>query len=170
MKRFSILASIATVGGVAAFQGTYVDLQTTTPGTAQTGHSNITGTARAGSFRGNGSLLTNLNASELRTGIITLTGASSTYMIRAANNDGSPNASALIGLANSPTGVTYGAWAETKSNEGRALFGYASATSGATYASYAVITPPGAGPHSDSPKLPTERTTAAGSRATVRLA
>lgn len=138
MKRYSILASIAAVGGAVAFQGSYVNLQAITPGTAQTGHSNITGTARAGFFRGNGSQLTNLDAGEVRTGVLTLTGSSSTYIVRASNNDGSPNASALIGLANSPTGVTYGAWAETKSNAGRALFGYASATTGATYGSYAV--------------------------------
>lgn len=138
MKRYSILASIAAVGGAVAFQGSYVNLQASSPGTAQAGHSNITGTAKAGGFIGNGSQLTNLNGSEIRTGVITLTGSSPTYMIRATNNDGSPNASALIGLANSATGVTYGAWAETKSTEGRALFGYASATSGATYGSYAV--------------------------------
>lgn len=138
MKRYSLLASFAAIGGAVAFQGSYVNLQATTPGTAQTGHINVNGTVRANSFKGNGSQLTNLNASEIRTGLITLTGSSSTYMIRASNDDGSPNASALIGLANSPTGITYGAWAETKSNEGRALFGYASATSGATYASYAV--------------------------------
>lgn len=138
MKRYSILASLAAIGGAVAFQGSFVDLQSSTPGTAQSGHLNITGTARAGIFKGNGSQLTNLNGSEVRTGVITLTGSSSTYIIRASNNDGSPNASALIGIANSPTGITYGAWAETKSNAGRALFGYASATSGATYGSYAV--------------------------------
>ncbi|MEQ1822722.1 MAG: hypothetical protein ABL949_09440 [Fimbriimonadaceae bacterium] len=137
MKRYSLLASIAAVGGAVAFQGS-VNLQPNTPGTAQTGHSNITGTAKAGFFKGNGSQLTNLNASELRSGAITLTGSSPTYMIRATNNDGSANASALIGIANSPTGVTYGTWAETKSVSGRALFGYASATSGATYGSYAI--------------------------------
>lgn len=138
MKRYSLVASLVAVGGAVAYQGSYVNLQGSTPGTPQAGHSNITGTSRAGAFRGNGSLLTNLNGSEIRTGVITLTGSSSTYMIRASNDDGSPNASALIGLANSPTGVTYGAWAETKSNAGRALFGYASAPTGATYASYAV--------------------------------
>lgn len=138
MKRYSILASIAAVGGAVAFQGSYVNLQASTPGAPQNGHSNISGTAKAGAFQGNGSLLTNLNASEIRTGVMTLTGSSPTYIVRASNNDGSPNASALIGLANSPTGITYGTWAETKSNEGRALFGYASATTGATYGSYAV--------------------------------
>lgn len=138
MKRYSILASIAAVGGAVAFQGSYVNLQPNSPGSPQAGHSNITGTSKAGMFQGNGSLLTNLNASEVRTGVLTLTGSSSTYMIRATNTDSSPNASALIGIAESPSGITYGTWAETKSSEGRALFGYASATSGATYGSYAV--------------------------------
>ncbi|MEQ1935319.1 MAG: hypothetical protein ABL962_15780, partial [Fimbriimonadaceae bacterium] len=74
--------------------------------------------------------------SEVRTGVITLTGASPTYMIRGSNSDGSANASGMIGLATSLTGITYGVWAESKSVSGRALFGYASATSGATYGIY----------------------------------
>jgi hypothetical protein len=45
-------------------------LQPTTPGTAQTGHSNITGTSKAGFFTGNGSLLTALNASNVATGTL----------------------------------------------------------------------------------------------------
>lgn len=135
MKRYALLASTAVVGGAIAFQGS-VNLQATTPGTAQTGHSNVTGTSKAGFFKGNGSQLTNLNGSEVRTGVITLTGASPTYMIRGSNSDGSANASGMIGLATSLTGVTYGVWAESKSASGRALFGYASATSGATYGIY----------------------------------
>ncbi|MEQ1821107.1 MAG: hypothetical protein ABL949_01215 [Fimbriimonadaceae bacterium] len=135
MKRYTLLASIAVVGGAVAFQGS-VNLQATTPGAAQTGHSNITGTSKAGFFKGNGSQLTFLNGSEVRTGVITLTGASPTYMIRGSNSDGSANASGIIGLATSLTGITYGVWAESKSVSGRALFGYASATSGATYGIY----------------------------------
>ncbi len=137
MKKSLLLASIAAVGGAVAFQSS-VSLQATTPGTPQNGHSNISGTSKAGFFIGNGSLLTNLNAGELRTGIITLTGTSPTYIIRGTNNSGAANASGLIGVTNSPTGVTYGGWFESKSVSGRALFGYASATSGATYATYAV--------------------------------
>lgn len=115
-----------------------VNLQATTPGVPQAGHSNITGTSKAGFFQGNGSLLTNLNGASINSGIITLTGTSSTYMIRGSNNSGAANASGVIGLANSPTGVTYGGWFESKSNAGRALFGYASGSGGATYGVYGV--------------------------------
>ncbi|MEQ1876726.1 MAG: hypothetical protein ABL958_08770, partial [Bdellovibrionia bacterium] len=70
MKRYALLASIAAIGGTAAYQGS-VNLQATTPGSPQNGHSNISGTSKAGFFLGNGSLLTNLNAGALNTGIIT---------------------------------------------------------------------------------------------------
>lgn len=47
-----------------------VQLQPTTPGTAQNGHSNISGTSIAGAFKGDGSLLTNLNADKISTGTL----------------------------------------------------------------------------------------------------
>ncbi|MDZ7744295.1 MAG: hypothetical protein U5K77_00835 [Candidatus Saccharibacteria bacterium] len=50
--------------------GDFVELQSTTPGTAQTGHINLTGTIIAGSFSGDGSLLTNLNADNITTGTL----------------------------------------------------------------------------------------------------
>lgn len=81
MKKSLLLAATAVVGAGVAFQGS-VNLQATTPGTPQNGHSNVSGTSKAGFFQGNGSLLTNLNASALNTGIITLTGISPTYIIR----------------------------------------------------------------------------------------
>ncbi len=137
MKKSLLLAATAVVGAGVAFQGS-VNLQATTPGTPQNGHSNVSGTSKAGFFQGNGSLLTNLNASALNTGIITLTGISPTYIIRGTNDSSAANATGLIGIANSPTGNTYGGWFESKSVSGRALFGYASATTGATYATYAV--------------------------------
>lgn len=135
---YAMAAGTATVGTFGVLGDQAVNLQATTPGTAQTGHSNITGTSRAGSFRGNGSLLTNLNAASMNTGVLTLTGTSSTYIIRGSNNSGAANAAGVIGLANSATGVTYGGWFESKSNAGRALFGYASGTAGATYGIYGV--------------------------------
>lgn len=48
----------------------FVQLQGATPGSAQTGHINISGTIIAGSFSGNGANLTNLNASSLATGTV----------------------------------------------------------------------------------------------------
>lgn len=108
MNRWMLLATAvtATFGGYKMLADPPVNLQATTPGTAQTGHSNITGTSKAGFFSGNGSLLTNLSGNAINTGIITLTGSSSTYMIRGSNNSGAANATGLIGLANSPTGIT----------------------------------------------------------------
>jgi hypothetical protein len=133
----SFAAGSASVGAVAMYDDP-VNLQAVTPGVLQIGHSNISGTSKAGFFQGNGSLLTNLNGASINSGIITLTGTSSTYIIRGSNNSGDANASGVIGLANSPTGVTYGGWFESKSNAGRALFGYASGTAGATYGVYGV--------------------------------
>lgn len=48
----------------------YVQRQPTTPGVAESGHLNITGTAKAGQFVGGGSSLTSLNASALASGIV----------------------------------------------------------------------------------------------------
>src|SRR3990167_6003906 len=55
-----------------------VFLQSTTPGTAQTGHLNISGTAIAGSFSGDGTNVTNVNA-------LTLQGNSASYYTNATN-------------------------------------------------------------------------------------
>jgi parallel beta-helix repeat protein len=49
---------------------TCVSLQSTTPGTAQTGNINVTGTIIAGSFSGDGANLTNLNADNLASGTV----------------------------------------------------------------------------------------------------
>ncbi|MBW3538408.1 hypothetical protein KY386_02860, partial [Candidatus Parcubacteria bacterium] len=49
---------------------TCVSLQSATPGTAQTGHINVSGTIIAGSFSGNGASLTNLNATNIATGTL----------------------------------------------------------------------------------------------------
>lgn len=48
----------------------FVELQTATPGTVQTGHANVSGTVRAGTFIGNGAGLTNLNGSSIVNGLI----------------------------------------------------------------------------------------------------
>ncbi len=47
-----------------------VRLQAVTPGTSDTGHANITGTMRAGTFMGGGSGLTSLNANQLTMGSV----------------------------------------------------------------------------------------------------
>lgn len=140
MSRFMFYAlATGSVGAASApFLAGFVNLQDNTPGVPQAGHINVTGTVKGSMHQGNGSLLTNLNAAAINTGVLTLTGASSTYMIRGSNNSGDPNAAGVIGLANSPSGITYGGWFESKSSSGRALFGYASGTAGATYGIYGV--------------------------------
>jgi hypothetical protein len=47
-----------------------VQLQPTTPGTAQVGHSNINGTSIAGSFKGDGSQITGLDAAKVTAGTL----------------------------------------------------------------------------------------------------
>jgi len=54
-------AQTQVIGALPAF----VRIQTTTPGTPQAGHSNITGTAIAGQYVGGGAGLTNVNAALL---------------------------------------------------------------------------------------------------------
>ncbi|HMS55250.1 MAG TPA: hypothetical protein PKA27_07585 [Fimbriimonadaceae bacterium] len=48
----------------------YVELQGASPGTVQTGHANLSGTVRAGSFVGNGQGITGLNGSNIANGLI----------------------------------------------------------------------------------------------------
>ncbi|MBL8064537.1 MAG: hypothetical protein JNM34_01640 [Chthonomonadaceae bacterium] len=57
---------IAQVGSLPA----YVRLQSTTPGTTQSGHANIAGTLRANSFEGGGTGLIGLDASQVTIGIL----------------------------------------------------------------------------------------------------
>src|SRR5438874_12566947 len=64
----------------------YVRLQTTTPGTAQTGHSNITGTMLAGQFPGGGAGLTALNASNLGIGTLADARLSANVPFKGATN------------------------------------------------------------------------------------
>ncbi len=81
MNRLSILSFFVVIGGISALLAAtansqlgapkaYVNLQPTTPGTSQSGHSNVSGTSRASQFVGSGSGLSSLNASELATGTV----------------------------------------------------------------------------------------------------
>ena len=60
----------STAFATASSLSGYVQLQGVTPGTAQTGNINITGTIIAGGFSGSGSGLTNLSATNLSSGTI----------------------------------------------------------------------------------------------------
>jgi len=57
----------------------YIQLQGSTPGSAQTGNSNITGTAIAGTFSGSGASLTNLDADSLSSGTVPSARVSGSY-------------------------------------------------------------------------------------------
>jgi hypothetical protein len=50
--------------------GNYINLQSGTPGTTQTGNINVSGSVIAGSFKGNGSQLTNINGSSISGGTV----------------------------------------------------------------------------------------------------
>ena len=106
----------------------YVRLQSSTPGTAQTGHSNITGTFIAGQFIGGGGGLANVNAD-------LLDGLDSTAFLQAV-----PNPLSLAGTTNSAivsatnAGVNgSGVLGITSGLQGSGVYGMSTATSGANY-------------------------------------
>ncbi len=68
----------AGADGNSCGTGTCVSLQTSSPGTQETGSINVSGTVIAGNFQGNGSSLTNVDA-------ISLNGQSASYYTDAAN-------------------------------------------------------------------------------------
>ncbi|MEI7674536.1 MAG: hypothetical protein WCI60_02265, partial [bacterium] len=63
-------AACTAVYAAATGSGAYVNLQSSTPGTAQIGSLNINGTAIAGSFSGSGANLTNLNGTSISSGTV----------------------------------------------------------------------------------------------------
>ncbi|MEQ1934181.1 MAG: hypothetical protein ABL962_09940 [Fimbriimonadaceae bacterium] len=116
MKRYALLATTAAIAGTVAFQGS-VNLQATTPGTAQTGHLNITGTAKAGAMVGYSS---------------TPTGQTFGGDFRATSTEGR----GVLGNASSPTGATYGGLFQSFSNAGRGIAGIAVNSAGTTYGGF----------------------------------
>ncbi len=116
MKRYALLASVAAIGGAVAFQGS-VNLQATTPGTAQVGHLNITGTAKAGTFLSN-------NTSP--------TGQTFGGDFRVSSNEGR----AILGNASATSGPTFGGLFQSFSTQGRAVGGIAVATNGTNYGGF----------------------------------
>ncbi|MBL8065116.1 MAG: hypothetical protein JNM34_04570 [Chthonomonadaceae bacterium] len=123
----------------------YVRLQSATPGTAQTGHANITGTAIAGQFIGGGGGLANVNAN-------LLDGLDSTSFLQGVPNPlsltssplGGPvvsgsngstgtGSSGVRGASTAATGVTYGVFGTNSSTSGRGVFGESTAATGLSY-------------------------------------
>lgn len=136
-----LVTSAARSGGQT---GALVRLQSTTPGLAQGGHQNITGTAKAGQFIGGGAGLTSVNA-DLLDGLnstsflqsipnpLVLTGsASGTSIIKGVNTIA--NSYGLIGESNAASGTNYGVRGSIQSSSGSGVHGRSDSTSGLTYA------------------------------------
>lgn len=118
----------------------YVQVQSATPGTSQSGHANLSGTMRAGSFIGDGSGLTGLSSGQLSlpmirsmaystsmTGIIDITNTAASGGITAIHGTSStPNSAGLIGTAGpAPSGIP-GTMVGVlgRSTSGNGVFGY----------------------------------------------
>ena len=131
MKRLLLLAGSAALAsvGIALFttqadsqpqaQG-LVTLQPSSPGTAQGGNANLSGTVKAGQFEGGGAALS----------------GTSLNVLRCENDSFSINAAAIYGLSNASSGFTYGGRFDNSSNQGAGVFGWATAGNGTTYGIY----------------------------------
>ena len=149
----SLLALLAlgtrqSVSQVTGSLPAYVKLQAATPGTPQVGHSNITGTVKAGQFQGGGAGLTNVNA-DLLDGInstsflqavpnpLNLTGSVSLNpVIRGTNTSTAIASSGVMGESTALTGAVVGVLGKTVSSTGKAVYGLATSSSGVSYAGY----------------------------------
>jgi len=124
--------SAGAVGGMFAPAFPPVDLQPTTPGTAQTGNLNVSGTAKAGTIRGDHVF----GNSALASG--TVSGGD----FRSASTSGR----GVYGLASAAAGTTTGGMFYSSSTGGRGVFGSATATSGVTFGGrFEVSSPNGRG-------------------------
>lgn len=155
MNRTSLLSFFFVIGSAVVVLTTsaqsqsggvknLIFLQPTTPGVSQSGHANISGTARAAQFVGGGAGLSGVNA-DLLDGLnstaflqaipnpLTLTGSLTSGIISGTNANTGTGAAGLFGSSTAATGVTYGVFATNASNSGRAVFGDATATSGLNY-------------------------------------
>ncbi|MEQ1822733.1 MAG: hypothetical protein ABL949_09495 [Fimbriimonadaceae bacterium] len=156
MKRYALLAATAVGGAVVAFQGS-VNLQATSPGTPQTGNSNITGIARSGSMVAYNTTLTGQTfAGDFRVssdeGRAILGNASSTTGVTYGGlfTNFSSSGRGVSGIAQSTSGTTYGGFFSSLSTQGRGLYGQATSASGTTYGVYGkAVSPAGYGVYSE---------------------
>lgn len=158
LNRISYLSFAVVVGGAGILLAgsaqsqsgvpkNQVVLQPSTPGTSQSGHSNITGTARAGQFVGGGSGLTGVNAAQLGglpasaflTSVpnpLSLTGTSPGFIITGENHSNGIGSAAIYGISNSSSGQTYGVQGVTTSPQGFGMIGFAPSGSGPAVGTY----------------------------------
>ena len=157
MHKLPYLSFVIVVFGSAALLATQshsqsgvpknqVVLQPTTPGTSQSGHLNVSGTARAGQFVGGGAGLTNVTA-DLLDGLdstaflqsvpnpLTLSGSSTTHILRGENSSTAPGSSAVSGISTATNGAVYGVYGKTDSSNGRGVYGLATGFGG-SYGGY----------------------------------
>ena len=126
MNKLILLGIAATLGAAKlAFlpANPPVDLQPTSPGTLQTGHLNISGTATVGLLKSKGTVFGESTAP---------TGYAYGGFFTAASNQGR----GFYGFASSPSGLTYGGFFQNASESGRAVYGLATSTTGFNYGGY----------------------------------
>lgn len=142
------LAVIASRGAVSqtSMKPPFVQRQTTSPGTAESGNTNIIGTAMAGQFKGGGAGLTNLNGTNITSGTIDDERLSPNIANRAEpnvfavgpnsffNGDGSDGTMAFYAETLSPVGATVTGKIINNSPTGTALLVKNQALTGTTAA------------------------------------
>lgn len=146
-----VLASRSVSSGGQS--GALVRLQATTPGAAQVGNMNVTGTVRGGQFQGAGSGVTGVNA-DLLDGLnstaflqavpnpLSLSGSSATQIIQGQNSSTAAASAGVVGISTAATNATYGVFGQSSSSSGLGVYGRATATSGQTFGVYGVSDSP----------------------------
>lgn len=142
MKR-SVVFGVTVLGGaVLAYQGS-VTLQPTTPGTAQTGHLNITGTAKAGAVVGYSSTPDGIayggdfrSVSTSGRGVLGNASATSGVTYGGLFQSFSTSGRGVAGIAASTSGFSVGGFFTSASTDGKGIQGSATATSGLNYGVY----------------------------------
>ncbi len=89
-------------------------------------------TNAANSFAGSGAGLTNLNASNISSGALSLSGSSTSNIIRGQNSSTANNSHGVRGQSTSATGSTYGVHGLSSSSAGRGVYGEAGSFTGET--------------------------------------
>lgn len=136
------------VAQVSGSVPSYVKLQSNTPGTAQTGHLNVTGTAIASQFQGGGAGVTGVNADKLDgldstaflTGVpnpLVLTNNLAGGKVLSVTNTSSLAGSvAIYGESTATNNDSAAGWFVNRSSNGKAVLGSSIATSGPAYGGY----------------------------------
>ncbi len=128
MNRLLIMALASTTLGVAKLTTEYfvdppVNLQASTPGIAQSGHINVSGTVRAGTFYGSSGGTT--------TKVVSGWATSSTGFVFGGDfRTNSTDGRGVFASALATTGSNYGGDFRSASSDGRGIFGYATSTTG----------------------------------------